>query len=394
MHIDFNNTAFAFASRSNIGILKAYWMFRIVANNKLVRIGHWLTHLALKTGLPISWLFRDTVFSHFCGGEDIKDCEKAIQSLSHYGIGTILDYAAEGMSSEKEFEETASEIMRTIDQASTSEAIPFAVFKVTGVARFALLEKAQASNNLTMEEVEELQRVKERIGHMCKKAFELKVRLFIDAEESWIQDVIDDIVLENMRLYNKKDFIVYNTLQMYRTDRIDYFNKLLHMAETEDFKIGLKLVRGAYMEKERERAITMGYDSPIQPDKEATDACFDEGVSLCIKHIERVAVCVATHNENSMYKLIQLLKDTNLPANHPDIYSAQLLGMSDNISFNLSAAGYNVAKYVPYGKVRTVIPYLLRRATENTSVGGQTSRELKLIKEEMHRRRILRKGKV
>ncbi len=386
--ISFENTAIAFQSKSDKDLNKAYWLFRIVGNPSLVKIGKVATNTALNLGLPIKGIIRNTIFSQFCGGESIEQCKTAITTLNKYGIGTILDYSIEGKTSDEDFDATVQEIKRTIDRASQDNSVPFAVFKVTGIARFGILEKANALDSvLTEKEIEELESVKDRIDQICRYAHDNGIPVFIDAEETWIQDIIDRITMQMMERYNTERAIVYNTLQMYRHDRLEFLERSIQETKEKNIWLGIKLVRGAYMEKERERAQKIGYPSPIQPDKESSDKDFNEALKLMIDNIDRIAFCAGTHNEASSLYLTELMKENNLDPSDKRIYFAQLLGMSDHISYNLAHHGYNVAKYVPYGPIKEVMPYLLRRADENTSVAGQTSRELSLIIKEKERRK-------
>jgi proline dehydrogenase len=385
--ISFENTEIAFKSKSDNDLNRAYWLFKIIGSPIMVKVGKWSTNSALKVGLPIKGIIKKTIFSQFCGGETIEDCTGVIELLGKFGVGTILDYSVEGKTSEEDFDATVDEIIATIHAAKADKNIPFAVFKVTGISRFGILEKANdASVKLNDLEKLELGLAISRIDKICLAAFENNVPVFIDAEETWIQDTIDRITVDMMRKYNKKRAIVYNTLQMYRHDRLAYLEKEIEIARKEGFHYGVKLVRGAYMEKERTRAAANGYPSPIQPDKPTCDADFNRALDLIVLNIDCMALCSGSHNENSALILTQLMEKYGIDKNNDRIFFAQLLGMSDHISYNLSHAGYNVAKYVPYGPVKEVMPYLLRRADENTSVAGQTGRELSLIMKERKRR--------
>lgn len=386
IQVSFDDTQTAFASKSDKDLLRAYWLFKIIGFNWLVRISPPLVHTALALRLPIKGLISATVFKHFCGGEKITDCESTIQKLHEFGIGTILDYSVEGKESEADFESCLQQTLATIDRAKGDAAIPFSVFKPTGIARFALLEKKNAGFMLSQSEQEEYARFIDRFDRICKKGAENNVPIFIDAEESWIQSTIDEVAMEMMRKYNRNHAIVFNTLQLYRHDRLAYLTACIAEANATGFYAGFKLVRGAYMEKERARALKMGYASPIQPDKSATDRDYNAALRLCLSNTQRVSICAGSHNEESNLLLTQLMQEAGLPNNHPNIWFSQLYGMSDHISFNLSKQKYNVCKYVPYGPVTAVLPYLIRRAQENTSVSGQTGRELKLILAERKRR--------
>jgi proline dehydrogenase len=385
--LSFDNTQIAFESKSNAELKRAHFLFNVIGKKWVVGMGRGLTNFAFSIGLPIKSIIKATIFKQFVGGENIQDCEKAMQSLSNYKIGTILDYSVEGKESEESFMAAEKEILRTIEKAKLDSRISFSVFKVTGLGRHEILEKQSKKSALSPSDQLEWDQIYQRVLNICTASFQIGRPIFIDAEESWIQPAIDDLALDMMRKFNKEKCIVYNTAQLYRHDRLDYLKELFSTAQKENFYMGLKLVRGAYMEKERKRAQEMGYNDPIQPNKEASDRDFDLALMFCVEHIERVAICLGTHNETSSLKLAQQLAERKISLNHPHIYFAQLLGMSDHISYNLSKDGYNVAKYVPYGPVKEVLPYLIRRAEENTSVEGQTGRELSLIKKELHRRK-------
>jgi proline dehydrogenase len=386
MQVEFENTAIAFESKSTPELQRAYWLFKMISAKWMVNTGKFLTKLGFAFHLPIQGIIKATLFKQFVGGESIEDCEPTIQQLWKYHIGTILDYSVEGKEDEKSFEASLHEILRTFDKATGDERIPFCVFKVTGLARQELLEKVSKAAPLSQEESEEWANVKNRVETICQKAFTIGQPVFIDAEETWIQPAIDQLAWEMMLKYNRQQIIIYNTVQLYRRDRLEYLKNLHYQAKQQGIKIGLKLVRGAYMEKERDRAATMHYPDPIQPDKSATDRDFDAALEYCIENLEDIAFCAGSHNEASAQFLIRLMQSKNIPTNHSHVWFAQLLGMSDHISFNLAKAGYNVAKYVPYGPVKEVVPYLIRRAEENTSVKGQTGRELSLITRELKRR--------
>ena len=385
--LDFSNTQIAFAHKNKSSLKKAYWLFKTMGNPSLVNTGSALANWALKMKLPIKGIIRNTLYQQFVGGEDIQRCEQAIQSLAENSVGTILDYSVEGMEGEAAFDAGAEEIVRTIHKANGDLRIPFAVFKVTGVARFGLLEKVSQGKALSEKEEKEWNEVVRRVNWICEEGFKVNQPVMIDAEETWIQPAIDQLAFEMMKKFNQNQPLVYNTVQLYRHDRLNYLKELFGQCEKESLFLGVKLVRGAYMEKERERAQNMGYPSPIQPNKAATDRDFDLAVEFCVEHIAKIGLVAGSHNEESNYHLARLLDAKGLPKNHPHVYFSQLLGMSDHISFNLSNAGYNVAKYVPYGPVEAVFPYLIRRARENTSVAGQVGRELGLILKERARRK-------
>jgi proline dehydrogenase len=382
--ISFDNTENAFKAKSNAELRRSYLLFKLIGSPALVKFGASTAPLALNMGFK--GLIKNTIFKQFVGGENIEDCSRTVAQLGKYHIGTILDYSVEGKESEEDFDHCLDETLATIQKAKGDKNIPFCVFKVTGLARFDLLEKVSADKVLTNEEDQEWERVKKRVATICKSAADNNQPIFIDAEESWIQNAIDRLAEDNMIVCNRGKAIVYNTYQLYRHDRLNYLKESYENAKKGNYFLGAKLVRGAYMEKERKRAAEMNYPSPIQPDKASSDRDYDEALKFCVEHIDRIALCSGTHNESSSLLLVQLMKEKNIDPGDKRIYFSQLLGMSDHISFNLSLNGYNVAKYVPYGPVKDVLPYLIRRAQENTSVKGQTGRELNLIIKEKKRR--------
>ena len=383
----FNNTEVAFALKTDTELDRAYFLFKMIDNEPLVRIGTAVTNFALKAHLPVEGLIRATVFDHFCGGTTEEDCLSVVDKMFTKGVSSVLDYSVEGKEEEEQFEAALEMTLKTIEFAKEKLAIPFAVFKPTGLGRFYLYEKIGEKQPLTLEEQKEWNRVVSRFDLICKTAHEKDVALLIDGEESWMQDAADDLVTDMMRKYNKEKAIVFNTLQLYRWDRLDYLKKLHEIAKSEGFFIGMKIVRGAYMEKEHKRAEEKGYPTPICESKEVTDINYDTTMIYMMEHLDTMSIFVGTHNELSSYKVIELMKAKGISKNDNRIWFGQLYGMSDNISYNLAEHGYNVAKYLPFGPVRDVMPYLIRRAEENTSVAGQTSRELNLLKTERDRRK-------
>jgi proline dehydrogenase len=383
----FNNTQIAFALKSDTELNRAYLLFKLIANQSLVSIGTAVTKFALKAHLPVEGLIRATVFDHFCGGINETDCLTVVDKMYTKNVSSILDYSVEGKEDEAQFDAALQMTLKTIDFAAERKALPFAVFKPTGFGRFELYEKLGEGKTLDANEQAEWNRVVERFDIVCKEAHKRKIAILVDAEESWMQDAADDLVTEMMRKYNKERAIVFNTLQMYRHDRLQYLKDLHKIAKEEGFYIGMKVVRGAYMEKENERAKAKEYSTPICASKEATDINYDAGVSYMLEHLNEMAIFVGTHNEISSYKVMNAIGQLNIDRNDKRIWFGQLYGMSDNISYNLAAYNYNVAKYLPFGPVRDVMPYLIRRAQENTSVAGQTNRELELIKTERERRK-------
>jgi proline dehydrogenase len=383
----FDNTQVAFALKSDTELDRAYFLFKMIANQPLVRIGTAVTNFAIKANLPVEGLIRATVFDHFCGGVNEMDCLSVVDKMFTKGVTSVLDYSVEGKEEEDQFDAALKMTLKTIDFAKKRDAIPFAVFKPTGFGRFELYEKLGNNEKLNEEEQIEWNRVVARFDLVCKEAHEKNVSLLIDGEESWMQDAADDLVTQMMRKYNKEKAIVFNTLQMYRWDRLDYLKKLHEQAKNEGFHIGMKIVRGAYMEKENVRAQEKGYPTPICASKEATDINYDAAISYMTENLDMMSIFAGTHNESSTYTLMNLMHEKGIKSNDNRIWYGQLYGMSDNISYNLANSGYNVSKYLPFGPVRDVMPYLIRRAEENTSVAGQTSRELMMIKAERNRRK-------
>ncbi len=383
--ISFDNTENAFKAKTNSDLNRSYWLFKMVSNPSLVKFGA----VAAPIGLAIGFkgLIKNTIFKQFVGGENITECDRTIAELGKYHIGTILDYSVEGKESEADFDACCKETIETIHKAKNDQHIPFSVFKVTGLARFALLEKVSAHEKLMGAESKEYEKVKQRVHLICKEAHAANQPLFIDAEESWIQQAIDDLVDENMATFNKEKAIVYNTFQLYRKDRLHFLKETIAKGKANGFFVGAKLVRGAYMEKERARAIEKNYPSPIQDTKEDSDIDYNLALEECVKNIDMMGLCAGTHNEKSSLYLVELLNKYAVSSADKRVFFSQLLGMSDHISYNLALANYNVSKYVPYGPVKEVLPYLIRRAQENTSVKGQTGRELGLIIKEKQRRK-------
>jgi proline dehydrogenase len=402
--VSFDNTANAFEYKSDAELKRAAFLFSSMGYSALVKLGTRLTPWMIRSGLPVKGLIRNTIFSQFVGGETLAETAGVARKLGEYHVQVILDYGVEGGDEgEAGFNHACGEFIRVISYANTQPNIPFMSVKVTGIARHGLLEKldqlvrsngpgslmkryVRALEALTPAEKEEWQRVGRRMEQICREGSVKKIGVLIDAEETWIQDPVDVLTILMMEQFNKGRVVVYNTIQLYRTDRLAFLKDSLEAAQQRDFILGAKLVRGAYMEKERKRALEMGYASPIQPDKVAADRDYDAAVEFCIEHLDRIAVIVASHNEQSNLLAVDLLQKKKLDAHHPHIHFSQLYGMSDNITFNLAKAGCSVSKYLPFGPIKDVIPYLMRRAQENSSMSGQTGRELGLIRKELKRR--------
>jgi len=385
---EFDNTQIAFEYRSDKELKHARFLFSSMGSPTLTNLGIKMTKIALALKLPVKSIIKSTLFDHFCGGETMEEAAKTATMLGKYGISTILDYGVEGKESEADFDKAVPEFIKAIKYAATSKYIPFISLKVTGFAYFALLEKVHAGEQLTDEETAAWKRVYGRIDQVCKAAADNNIMVLVDAEESWIQKPVDELTNVMMSRYNKTKAVVFNTFQLYRHDRLVFLKESCATAKAEGYLLGAKLVRGAYMEKERARAAEKGYLSPIQPNKQAADKDYDEAVDFCLHNLNALALFIGTHNESSCLKAAKYMQDNNIAANTDKVYFSQLYGMSDNVSFNLAHEGYHVAKYLPYGPVKDVIPYLMRRAQENTSVAGQTGRELSLINKEIKRRKL------
>ena len=385
--VDFKNNIHAFEDKSNTDLFRAWILFKTISNPIISKILTKLLQIALLFRLPITFLIKISIFKHFCGGENIEECKKTIDKLWDSRIGSILDYSAEGKESENDFRQVYEQGMKILETSKNNEKIPFIVFKLTGLIQFKILHKINNNQTLNDEEQKIYNSFINRINLICEQAQIINTPVFIDAEESWIQGAIDKIVLVLMKKYNQKQVLVYNTLQMYRNDRLMYLDKIIDTARRERFKLGFKLVRGAYHEKEIERAKEKGYKIPVHLKKGDTDKDFNKSLEICLNNIDLISICSGTHNIKSSEYLISLMKEKGLENNDKRIFSSQLLGMSDNISYNLAKEGYNVSKYVPYGPVREVIPYLIRRAEENRSIAGQMGRELQNIITEKNRRK-------
>ena len=386
-NISFADTSIAFSYKSDKELKKSHLLFSSINNPVLSKLGANMVKFALKVKIPVKGIIKSTVFQQFCGGESIDQCDATISKLAKYNIKTILDYAAEGDSGVTSYDDAMLEILKTVEKASGNPNIPFSVFKPTGIASKDLLEKIQLRKRLTHEESVEFEATRVRFDKIAKSCFEKNIQLYIDSEDSFYQDPIDALTTELMERYNKERVVVFNTYQMYRVGMLKNLINANETGRAKGYHVGAKLVRGAYMEKERERAEAKGYPDPIVPDKSSTDKQYDDALRYCIENIDNMELCSGSHNENSNYLLVELMEKHQLDRADKRIFFAQLYGMSDHISFNLANAGYNVVKYVPYGPIETVMPYLFRRAEENTSIAGQSSRELELISKELKRRK-------
>ena len=384
----FNNLKVAFKDKSNFELNRSLLIFSIISNPIISKSLIILTKTLIKLRIPISFFIKHTIFKQFCGGTNINNARTTIDKLWKSKIGSILDYSVEGKDKEVDFKRVKNETINNIIKASKSSKIPFAVFKPTGLTKFSLLEKINSNQNLKSDEIIEKQKFINRIEEICKTSYNYKTPVFVDAEESWIQDGIDMIVLSMMKKYNKKEVYIYNTLQMYRTDRLNYLNEIISIAKKEKFLLGIKLVRGAYHQQEIDRAIKLKYDIPVFETKNKSDESFNKSLKICCDNINHISICAGTHNEYSSQLLIDLMKKNNIDKNNPRIYFSQLLGMCDHISYNIAEHGFNTAKYVPYGPIKDVIPYLIRRAEENTSISGQMNRDLSNIISEKKRRKF------
>ena len=386
--LDFQDTATAFADKSDAQLKEKYRLFKMLNSPLLNSIGSAATRFALSIGLPVEGLIKATIFEQFCGGEKIDECEPTIATLGASHVGTILDYSVEGKATEEDFERTKNEIIKTIERAKNDPNIPFAVFKVTGIAPLGTLERMSRKKKLDAKSQAKCERIHTRVNEICEFAYSVKQPVFIDAEESWIQDAIDRTAAEMMERFNREEPIIYNTIQLYRTDRLQFLKDSRRQAKLDGYIYAAKLVRGAYMEKERERAAEMNYPSPIHESKDATDADYNAALEYCMRHFKDMAFVAGTHNEESTQKVAAMMHEYGISPNHPHIFFSQLYGMGDNISYVLAKEGYNVSKYVPYGPVADTVPYLIRRANENSSAAGYMSRELEMIEKELKRRKL------
>jgi proline dehydrogenase len=395
MNLSFDNTEKAFAYKSNKELNKAKFLFSTMSYSFLVQAGTRLTPFLMKTGLPINGILRNTIFKQFVGGETLQETAQTVAILDKYNVQVILDYGVEGKEGEAEFDKATEQFVKVIEYAATQKNIPFISIKITGLARFNLLETLNEAPRLRSgihdneNENNEWERVKDRMYHICEVAAQHNIGVLVDAEETWIQDPIDRLTMEMMEHFNKEKVVVFNTIQLYRNDRLNFLKLSHKIAKVSGFLLGVKIVRGAYMEKERARAAQKNYPNPIQKNKENTDNDFNAALQYCIENINTISVIIASHNEESNLMAWNLIAQKNVATNHAHIHFSQLYGMSDNITFNLAYNGCSVSKYLPFGPIRDVIPYLMRRAQENSSVSGQTGRELALIKKEIERRKTL-----
>lgn len=393
MNLSLNNTQNAFAYKSNKDLRKAKWLFSVIQNPWIVSLGTRLTPVLMKSGLPINGIIRNTIFNQFVGGETLEESARVTKMLGAYGVQVILDYGVEAKEGDESFDAVTEQFITAIEFAATQDNVPFVSVKLTGLSSMHLLERLNEAPRLrsgvhdSESDDAAWSKLKERMYAICDVAEENGIGILIDAEETWIQDPIDRLAMELMGVYNKGKVVVYNTFQLYRSDRLRFLQLSHKIAQEGNFILGAKLVRGAYMEKERARAEKLGYPSPIQVDKSATDADFDKAVSYCVDHIDQIALIVASHNEASNLNCAQLMQSKGLENKHPHIHFSQLYGMSDHITFNMASEGYKVSKYLPFGPLQDVVPYLMRRAQENSSVNGQTNRELLLIRQEIARRK-------
>lgn len=388
MRLNFQDTATAFADKNDSQLKEKYRLFKLLNSPLLNSIGSAATRFALSIGLPVEGLIKATIFEQFCGGETIEESMPTIEGLGRSGVGAILDYSVEGKATEEDFDRTKNEIIRTIERAKDDPNIPFAVFKVTGIAPLGTLERMSHKKKLDAKGQAKCERIHTRVSEICEYAYSVKQPVFIDAEESWIQDAIDRLATDMMERFNREEPIVYTTIQSYRTDRLQFLKDSRRQAQLDGYIYAVKLVRGAYMEKERERAAEMGYPSPIHETKANTDADYDAALEYCMRHFKDMAVVAASHNEESTQKVVGMMNEFGISPNHPHIFFSQLYGMGDNISYVLAKEGYNVSKYVPYGPVADTVPYLIRRANENSSAAGYVSRELEMIERELKRRKL------
>lgn len=386
--VDFENTEYAFAMKSDRELKKSAWLFKMMQNTALVQVGSSLALLALKLRLPVQWAIKRTIFEQFCGGTTLLECVPTIQKMADYGVTTMLDYGTEGKQTEEEFNKTMRATNNSIRFGQRNAAVHVVTVKISGLMEFRLLEKKQAGEPLTEAEQHAYESGIKRVDSICHVARENHVQVYFDAEETWVQDSIDEIVMDMIERYNTEQAIVFNTIQLYRHDRLAYLKASHQRTLASGVILGVKLVRGAYLDKERERAKRLGYTDPMQPDKASTDRDYDAAIDYCAEHYQTISFCAATHNAASSLRLVNTMSQLDIPRNHPHFVFCQLYGMSDNLTFNLSRAGFTASKYVVYGAVKEAVPYLIRRAQENSAVTGDVSRELNLLQREIQRRGI------
>lgn len=389
--MNFENTQIAFAYKNDAELKNAYMLYKMIGNNFLVKTGGALAKTAVNVRFPIGWAVKPTIYKLFVGGETMESCNSIIENFAKHNVKIVLDYSVEGGKTDAQIQHALDETLRTIDNAANNSNIPYAVFKPTAFGLPEILEKAGEGKSLNEIEQKEAEKFEIRVKQLCQRAYEKNVPIMIDAEDYAYQNYVDDVVYKMMLLYNKEKAIVFNTLQMYRKDRLEFLHQLYEQAQKDNIYVGIKFVRGAYMERERARAARLGYEDPIHPNKQATDDAYNAALKFSIEHIDRISIFNATHNEYSCQYMAKLMQENNIVKTDKRCYFSQLYGMSDNITFNLAQEGYNVAKYTPYGPIKHVLPYLIRRTEENTSVAGQTPRQLELLKKEIDRRKSLKK---
>ncbi len=384
----FDNTEVAFKLKSDSELERAHFLFKMISKEPLVRIGAAVTKFALNLNLPVERLIRATVFDHFCGGINEMDCMSTVEKLFEASVYSVLDFSVEGKEEESQFDATSKKIIELIHFAQNKEAMPFSVFKPTGFGKFEIFQKITEKKPLSPAEENQWKEIEKRFDAVSKAAYDCNINLLIDSEQSWMQDAADVLCENMMEKYNHKKAVVFNTLQCYRWDRLDYLKKQHKKAKAEGYKLGFKIVRGAYLEKENERALEHGYQTPICGSKKETDDNFNAIMKYIISNLDDISLYIGTHNEVSNYLAMDLMNEMGIDKRDDRLWFGQLYGMSDHITFNLGELGYNVSKYLPFGPVKEVMPYLIRRAEENTSVAGQTSRELSLLKKEIARRKL------
>jgi proline dehydrogenase len=387
MHLNFTDTQTAFQHLSEKDLRRAVFLFSLITRSFWVKTGKLFLRIAGFLHIPYGWAVKNNIFRHFCGGETIRQCFPLIHKLKNFSCYSILDYSAEGIDGEANFDNVRDEILGTLAAARENESIAFGVFKFTGMCKYSLLEKASAGVSLSEEESVMFLNARKRAFAVFSEASQIQTPVFVDAEETWIQPEIDTLAIEGMKMFNRSSAVVFTTVQMYRISGLHMVSELISTAKKEGFIAGIKLVRGAYMEKERSRSSAMGYPSPIHPTKDDTDRAFNDAITLCLNNSDHIHVCIATHNEESCYTAASLMKSAGISPENKKVWFAQLYGMSDHITFNLAAKGYNTAKYLPYGPIRKVMPYLIRRAEENSSVSAQSNREILNFRNELNRRR-------
>lgn len=382
-----SDSAFSHYSISQLRRTKV--LFKILQNPLVSWFSGFVPHIPILLRLPfVKSLIKHYIFSHFCGGEDWKEVHQSALKLQKQNILSSLDYSVECKQTEQDYETTKKVLLNVLEEAKNLSHIPFCVLKITGLGRFALLEKIHNGQTLSDNEKAEWQRVQSRFDSICEKAVDCNTKLLVDAEESWIQKPIDNIVKRAMKRHNQNEPMIYNTYQLYLKAKYEQLKTDWEKAKEKGYILGSKLVRGAYMEKETKRAVKMHLPNPIQPSKAKCDQDFNDSLKFCLKHIDDFGIYIGTHNIESTQKARQLMQEYGIAKSDERVFFSQLLGMREILSYELAQQDYLVSKYTPFGKIAEVIPYLLRRIQENSSVKDQLNDEIKVITRELENQKL------